>query len=198
MLAGGSTDLSNYYNKIEVDAIVANIIFYYAIVAKIIITLKTEVGDIDNGLSALILNTYTKTESDTSLSDYSTITCLQDNYMTSLLITQALMNNYASIAFINTNHYSKTEIDSTLSDSYYTKSEIDTTLNLYPPAAQILSNFYSKLYIDNTFVSSTQTGALYYNKIETGNMRLYYSTGSFVDYTFYSKTETDTLLADIN
>ena len=55
---------------------------------------------------------------------------------------------------------------------------------------------YSKLYIDNTFISPIQTGALYYNKTETDNM-LYYSTGSYVDYTFYTKTETDTLLADI-
>ena len=62
---------------------------------------------IDNGLSTLILNTYTKTEIDTSLSDYSTITYLQDNYMTSLLITQTLMNNYASVTFIIDNFYSK-------------------------------------------------------------------------------------------
>ena len=85
-------DIPNFYNKTEVDAI-------------------------DDGLSALILNTYTepevealmpninltdyytKTEIDTSLSDYSTISILQGNYMTSLLITQALMNNYASITF---------------------------------------------------------------------------------------------------
>ena len=116
--------------------------------------------------------------------------------MTSRLITQALMNKHASIAFINTDHYSKTEIDSTLSDSYDTKSEIDTTLNLYSPTAQILSTFYNKLYIDNTLLSSTQTGTLYYNKTETGNKLLSYSTGSYVDYTFYNKTETDTLLAN--
>ena len=75
----------------------------------------------------------------------------------------------------------KTEIDSTLSDSHYTKSEIDTTLNLYPPSAQILNNCYSELYIDSTFIPSTQTGALYYNKTETGNTLLSYSTGSYVD-----------------
>ena len=55
---------------------------------------------------------------------------------------------------------------------------------------------YSKLHIDNTFISSTQTGALYYNKTETGNMLLSYSTGSYVDYTFYTKAGADTLLAD--
>ena len=184
----GNLDIPNFYNKTEVDAI-------------------------DDELSALILNTYTKTEVealisninltdyytkteiDSSLGDYSTISYLQDNYMTSLLITQALMNNYASITFIIDNFYSKTEIDTTLSD-YYTKSEIDTTFILYSPASQILRNFYSKLYIDNTFITPSQTGTLYYNKTETDNMLLSYSTGSYVDGNFYNKTETDTLLAD--
>ena len=184
----GNLDIPNFYNKTEVDAI-------------------------DDELSALILNTYTKpevealisninltdyytkTEIDTSLGDYSTISYLQDNYMTSLLITQTLMNNYASITFIIDNFYSKTEIDTSLSD-YYTKSEIDTTFSLYSTTSQILSNFYSKLYIDNTFITSSQTGTLYYNKTETDNMLLSYSTGSYVDGNFYNKTETDTLLAD--
>ena len=148
---------------------------------------------------------YTKTEIDTTLSGYSTITYLQGNYMTTLAITETLMNNYATITFIVDNFHSKTEIDSTLSDyitsthidaSYYTKSGIDTTLNLYSPPAQILSNLYSELHIDNAFISSTQAGALYYNKTETDNMLLSYSTGSYVDYTFCTKTETDTLLAD--
>ena len=184
---------------------------------------KTEIDVIDDELSALILNTYTKTwvealtsninltdyytktETDTTLSDYSTITYLQGNYMTTLAITETLMNNYTTITFIDDNFYSKTEIDSTLSGyitstqtdaSYYTKSGIHTTLNLYSPSAQTLNISYSKLYIDNTFISPTQTGALYNNKTETDNMLLYYSTGSYVDYTFYTKTETDMLLAD--
>ena len=129
-------------------------------------------------MSNINLTDYYKTEIDTALSDYSTISHLQGNYMTSLLITQALMNNYAGIARIIDNFYSKPEIVSTPSDSYYTKSEIDTTLSLYSPPAQILSNCYSKLYIDNIFISSTETGTLYYNKTETDNMLLSYSTGS--------------------
>ena len=115
------------------------------------------------------------------------------------------MTNYASVTFIIDHFYSKTEIDSTLSDyitstqigaSYYTKSEIDTTLSLYSPPAQILSNCYSKLYIDNTFMSPTETGTLYYNKTETANMLLTYSTASYVDYTFCTKAETDNILAE--
>ena len=115
--------------------------------------------------------------------------------MTSLLIAQASMNNYASITFIIDNLCSKTEIDTTLS-GYHTKPEIDTTFNLNSPASQILNNLYSKLYIDNTVMSSTETGTRYYNKTETGNMLLSYSTCSYVDYTFYNKTETDTLLTE--
>ena len=77
------------------------------------------------------------------------------------------MNNHASITFIIDIFYPTTEIDTTLND-YYTKSEIDTTLNLYQPTSQILSIFYSNLYIANTFTASSKTGTLYYNKTETG------------------------------
>ena len=102
MLAGGgSTDFSNKYNKTEVGATVANINFsnnHYT---------KSELDDIDNDLSALILNTYTKAGIDTTLSGYSTVTYLQGNYMTSLSIAQALMNNYASVTFIVDNFYDK-------------------------------------------------------------------------------------------
>ena len=45
-------------------------------------------------------------------------------------------------------------------------------------------------------MSSTQTGALYYNKAETDTMLLSCSTDSYVDYNFCTKTGTDTLLAD--
>ena len=124
---------------------------------------KSEVDDIDNELSTIIFNTYTKTEIDT-----------------------LLYTNYPSLPSTDDNFDAKAEIDSTLSDyiastqiddSHYTKTEIDTTLNLYSPSAQILSNSHNKLYIDSTCLSSVQTGTLYYNKTETGNMLLSYSTG---------------------
>ena len=51
---------------------------------------KTEVNDTDNELSTLILNTYTKTEVDTQLTDYTTVTYLQGNYRTTLSITETL------------------------------------------------------------------------------------------------------------
>ena len=78
-----SIDLSNYYTKAEAD-------------------------DIDNELSTLIFNTYTKPEIDTQLADDATISYLQGNYMTTLSTTEALMNNYASIALLVGNFHDKT------------------------------------------------------------------------------------------
>ena len=66
---------ANYYDKVATDPVFPNIALsnYYT---------KTEVGDIDNELFTVILNTYTKTEIETQLTDYTTITYLQGNYMT--------------------------------------------------------------------------------------------------------------------
>ena len=58
---------------------------------------KTEIGNLDNGLSTLILNTYIKTEVDTQLTDY----------MTTLSITKALINNYASLTLLGDNFYDR-------------------------------------------------------------------------------------------
>ena len=83
-------DLSSYYSKIEVD-------------------------DIDNGLSTLILNAYTKTEVDSQLTDYTTITYLQGSYMTTLSTTEALMNTYASITLLGNNFYGEAYLDNQIS-----------------------------------------------------------------------------------
>ena len=64
---------------------------------------KSEIDDIGNELPTLILNTYTKTEVDTQLTYYTTSSHLQCNYMTTLSITETLMNNYARITFLVNN-----------------------------------------------------------------------------------------------
>ena len=63
---------ANYYEKVATDPLFPNIDLssYYS---------KTEVDDIDNELYTLTLNTYTKTEIDTQLTDYTSIAYLQDN-----------------------------------------------------------------------------------------------------------------------
>ena len=87
---------ANYYDKVATDSLCSNIDLsnYYS---------KTEVDDIDNDLSTFILNTYTKTEIDTQLTYYTSITYLHDNYMTTLSISETLMNNYVSLTLIGDN-----------------------------------------------------------------------------------------------
>ena len=70
---------------------------------------KPEVGALISNIN--LTDYYTKAEIDTTLSDYSTNSYLQSDYMTSLLITQALMNNYASISLLSDNFYSTTDVD---------------------------------------------------------------------------------------
>ena len=111
-------NLSNYYNKTEVDAIAANINFsnnHYTktevdtIVSNMnfsnVYFTKTEVDAIDDELSALILNTYTKSKINTQLTDY----------MTSSALSETLMNNYANITFIVDNFYDKAYLDNQFS-----------------------------------------------------------------------------------
>ena len=147
---------ANYYDKVATDSLFPNIGLsnYYP---------KIEVDDIDNELSALILNIYTKTEIDTQLTDYATISYLQGNYMTTLSITETLMNNYASIAL--------------LADNFYDKTYLDNQFSLKADVSQ-LAGLVSTDYLTTKYTNSEDLSTYYYNKTETDNMLLYYSTGS--------------------
>ena len=110
---------------------------------------KIEVDDIDSELFTLIINTYTKTDFDTQLPDCTTITYLQDNYMTSISITETLMNNYATITL--------------LGDSFYNKTEIGNMLLSYSTVSYFGYNFYTK----------TETGTFLADKlINIGDIEL--------------------------
>ena len=99
---------ANYYDKVATDSLFSNLDLsnYYS---------KIEVDDTDDELFTLILNTYTKTEIDTQLTDYTSITYLQDYYMTTLSVTEALMNNYAGISLLDGNFYDKAYLDNQFS-----------------------------------------------------------------------------------
>ena len=99
--------------------------------------------------------------------------------MTTLSITEILMNGYASITFLVDNSYPKTEIDSTLSDytisaqlhtDLYSKVKTNLIFDTYTTTTQLYDDLYSKLYIDNMFLIPTQTGSLYYNKTNICNL----------------------------
>ena len=124
---------------------------------------KTETDAIDDELSALILNTYTKTEIDTQLTDYTSITYLQDNYMTTLALTEALTNNYASIALLDANFYDETY----LNNQFSLKADVSE-----------LTSIATADYLEFKYTNSVDLTIDYYKKTDTDNMLLSYSTGS--------------------
>ena len=110
---------------------------------------KSEIDDIDNELSTLILNTYTKTEVDT-----------------------LLYTNYPSLSFIVNNFYS-TEIDSPLSDfttsaqlhtDFHSKVKPILIFDTYATATQLYEGFYSKGYVNQMLVQSTTLFEFYCTK----------------------------------
>ena len=76
-----SLNFVNYYNKNQIGTLISNI---------------------------NLVDYFAKAEIDTQLTDYVTTTYLQANYMTSVSITETLMNNYASLTFLVDNLYDKT------------------------------------------------------------------------------------------
>ena len=103
--------------------------------------------------------------------------------MTTLSITEALMNNYAGITL--------------LVDSFYDKTYLDNQFSLKADVSQ-LTELVTTDYLTAKYINSVDLSTDCYKKAETDNMLLYYSTGSYVDYNLYTKTDTDNLLADIN
>ena len=103
----------------------------------------------------------------------------------------ALPRNFASF-------YDKIEVDTILTDYMTTLSITETLINSLSNYATITflgDNFYDKLYLDNQF-SLKADASNHYNKTETDNLLLSYATGSYVDFTFYNKSDTDYLLAN--
>ena len=151
----GDLDIPNHYNKSSIDTLFSNIDLsnHYT---------KTEVDDIDNELSALILNTYTKTEVDTQLTDYTTLSYLQ-----------SLLNDYATISLIDLNFYDKAYLD----NQFSLKADASTTVTTD--------------YLTTNYTNTVALTSGYYNKTETDNMLLSYSTGSYVDYNLYNENDTD-------
>ena len=78
----------NYYIKNQGDALISNI---------------------------NLIDSYTKTEIDSRLIGYTTIAYVQGNYMTSISITETLMNKYASIALLGDNFYVKAYLGNQIS-----------------------------------------------------------------------------------
>ena len=93
-----NVSLSDYYNETEMDLIVSNIDLsnYYT---------KTETGDLDNELSTLILNTYTKTKAGTLLFNSSS-----QAFSAMSPINLELELNYKAAIQLAETYYNKAEV----------------------------------------------------------------------------------------
>ena len=168
----GGLDTPNFYNNREVCNLITNLnlINYYT---------KKQVDALIYNMN--LVGYYTKTEIDSQLTDYTTITYLQGNYMTTLSITETLMNNCATITLLVANFYNEAYLDNQFS------SQADVSE---------LTSLVTTDYLTTKYTNSVDLSTGYYNKTETGIMLLAYGTGSYVDYTFCNKADTGNLLAD--
>ena len=71
-------------------------------------------------------------------------------------INSNLTNNYQTTTQLNSNFVSPT----TLTTNHYTKTEIDTTLGNYYTSVQIDGGFYSQTYINNNIYTKTEVDGL--------------------------------------
>ena len=113
------------------------------------------------------MNTYTKSEIDTQLTDY----------MTASALSETLTNNYASITFIVDNFYDKTYLD----NQFSLKADASNTVT-----TDCLTTNYN---------NSVDLTTVFYNKTEITSML---SGGSTDLSNYYIKTEVDAIVANIN
>ena len=221
----GDLDIPNYYNTTSIDNLVSNIYntFYDKPYIDSLIDNyydNTYIDNLDNELSALILNTYTKTEVDTLLTNYYDITYLN--------------NQFDSKANISTT-YTKTEVDNLLlsldfTNIFYQKEQVDTLLtfkqdNLIDKSLE-LSLLYNGKYLQSVVpgnnitmsyalsgtdanvrnilisadLSNYHTKAYIDNQISglvtTDYLNLKYTNSVDLSTNYYNKTEVDTQLTN--
>ena len=140
----GDLDIPDCYTKNQVDTIIykLKLVNYYT---------KNQVGTLIYNIS--LVDYYTKTKIDAQLTDYATITYLQANYMTSISITETLMNNYASITLLVDICY-----DKPYSDNQITYLVSTGYLNLkYYNSADLSTNFYNKIETEKLLANKVST-----------------------------------------
>ena len=79
----------------------------------------------------------------------------------------------------------------------YCKTYLDNEFSLKADLSQ-LPEFVTTDYLTTKYINSVEISTDYYKKTDNDIMSSSYSTGSYVDYNFYTKTEIDTCLEDSN
>ena len=73
----------------------------------------------------------------------------------------------------------------------YGKTYLGNQFSLKADVSQS-TEFVTTAYLTTKCINSVEIPTYYYKKTDIFNMLLSYSTGSYVGYNFYTKTETDT------
>ena len=132
---------------------------------------RNETANLKTNLN--LVDYYTKSQVDSLISNINLV-----GYYTKAEIDTVLYTKYPSLTFLINNLYSKTEIDSSLSGyttsaqlhiDFYSKVKANIISDTYTTATQLYDDFHNQIYIDNMFLTSTQTETLYYNKTDTDN-----------------------------
>ena len=131
-----------------------------------------------------------------------------DDLITNINLVNYYIKNLADslISYVNSvDYYIKKQTDTLLytnfpslsfiADNVYDKAYLDNQFSLNADVSQ-LPEFVTTDYLNTNYTNSVETPTDYYKKTDIDDMLLSYSTGSYVDYNFYTKAETDTLLAD--
>ena len=95
--------------------------------------------------------------------------------MTTLSITETLMNNYASISLLDCNFYDETYLD----NQFSLKADVSE-----------LTGLVSTDYFELKYINSVDLTIDCYKKTDIDNILLYYSTGSYVGYNLANKVST--------
>mgnify|MGYP003340965473 CR=1 FL=1 len=166
---------------------------------------KTYIDNLDNELSTLILNTYTKQEVDTvvntkqdTLIDKSLLFSLLYNgkYLQSIMPGDKITMEYVyseldpnvrniAISADLSDYYNKSHIDT----NFYTSSYLESWINAETTVLENnFSNYYTTTYLDNFF---TTLATLDY-------LHLKYTNSVVLAQNYYDKTETDNLFTNLN
>lgn len=192
-------DLSNYYNKSEIDTKLND----YVLTSTLINGYYTK-EQTSTLIGTRLSNYYTKQQTDTKLSSYITSSQVDsklNDYYTSAQVDTKL-TNYVLTTTLN-NYYDRTSIDTklgdyvlstTLTSNYYDSSTIDSKLATYITSSQVdskLESYYTKTDIDSKFENYSTDEQISQDITNSFNLMKAWSSGEFS-----TKSELTTKLND--
>lgn len=192
-------DLSNYYNKSEIDTKLND----YVLTSTLINGYYTK-EQTSTLIGTRLSNYYTKQQTDTKLSTYITSSQVDsklNDYYTSAQVDTKL-TNYVLTTTLN-NYYDRVSIDNKLADyvlsttltsNYYDSATIDSKLATYITSSQVdskLESYYTKSDIDSKFENYSTSEQIGQDITNSFNLMKAWASSEFS-----SKSEVNTKLND--